>query len=126
MTGVQTCALPISKKKGQVLANTPPHSFNLWTTYDLPQGWQVGYGNRYVSQRNVTSDAKAKLDEYWVHNALVAYQVSNELNVQLNLNNIFDKDYVERVRQRPGDDSRSSAVEFGDGRNVVLSTTYKF
>lgn len=115
-----------AKKKGQALANTPPHSFNLWTTYDLPQGWQVGYGNRYVSQRNVTSDAKAKLDEYWVHNALVAYQVNNELNVQLNLNNIFDKDYVERVRQRPGDDSRSSAVEFGDGRNVVLSTTYKF
>ncbi|MDY7219783.1 TonB-dependent siderophore receptor [Denitrificimonas sp. JX-1] len=115
-----------AKKKGQALANTPPHSFNLWTTYDLPQGWQVGYGSRYVSQRNVTSDTKAKLAEYWVHNALVAYQVNDQLNVQLNMNNIFDKDYVERVRQRPGDDSRSSAVEFGDGRNVVLSTTYKF
>ena len=115
-----------AKKKGQALANTPPHSFNLWTTYDLPQGWQVGYGSRYVSQRNVTSDTQAKLAEYWVHNALVAYQVNDQFNVQLNMNNIFDKDYVERVRQRPGDDSRSSAVEFGDGRNVVLSTTYKF
>lgn len=113
-------------KKGQALANTPPHSFNLWTTYDLPQGWQVGYGSRYVSQRNVTSADNAKLAEYWVHNALVAYQVNDQLNVQLNLNNIFDKDYVERVRQNAGADSRSSAVEFGDGRNVIVSTTYKF
>ncbi|MFB0964005.1 MAG: TonB-dependent siderophore receptor [Pseudomonas sp.] len=115
-----------AKKKGQALANTPPHSFNLWTTYDLPQGWQVGYGSRYVSQRNVTSTDSAKLAEYWVHNALVAYQVNDQLNVQLNMNNIFDKDYVERVRQNAGADSRSSAVEFGDGRNVILSTTYKF
>ena len=115
-----------AKKKGQALANTPPHSFNLWTTYDLPQGWQVGYGSRYVSQRNVTSADSAKLAEYWVHNALVAYQVNDQLNVQLNMNNIFDKDYVERVRQNAGADSRSSAVEFGDGRNVILSTTYKF
>jgi catecholate siderophore receptor len=66
------------------------------------------------------------LAEYWVHNALIGYQVNDQLGVQLNLNNIFDKDYVERVRQRPGDDSRSSAVEFGDGRNLILSTTYTF
>lgn len=115
-----------ASKKGQALANTPPHSFNLWTTYDLPQGWQVGYGSRYVSKRNVTSEDQAKLAEYWVHNALLAYQVNDQFDVQLNLNNIFDKDYVERVRQRPGDDSRSSAVEYGDGRDVILSTTYKF
>jgi len=112
--------------EGQALANTPPHSFNLWSTYDLPQGWQVGYGSRYVSRRNVTSSDQAKLAEYWVHNALVAYQVNDQFNVQLNLNNIFDKDYVERVRQRTGADSRSSAVEFGDGRHLILSTTYTF
>ena len=86
----------------------------------------MGYGSRYVSQRNVTSADSAKLAEYWVHNALVAYQVNDQLNVQLNMNNIFDKDYVERVRQTTGADDRSSAVEFGDGRNLILSTTYTF
>ncbi|MGE6792667.1 TonB-dependent receptor [Pseudomonas guineae] len=113
-------------KEGQALGNTPPRSFNLWSTYELPAGWRVGYGARYASERNVTSSDNAKLDAYWVHNAMLGYKVNQELDLQLNMNNLFDKDYVQSVRQNVGANTRSSAIEYGDARSAVLSATYRF
>lgn len=113
-------------REGQALANTPPRSFNLWTSYQLPAGWSLGYGARYVSERNVSSSSNAKLDSYWLHNAMIGYKVNDNVDLQLNLNNLFDEDYVERVRQTPGTGARSSAIEYGDGRSAILSATYSF
>ena len=121
-------------REGQALANTPPRSLNLWTTYDLPAGWRVGYGARYVSERNLTaSNDGVKLDAYWLHNAMVGYKVNKELDLQLNLNNLFDKEYVESVRTQVGTTvgagtttARSSAIEYGAARSAVLSATYRF
>ncbi len=113
-------------REGQALGNTPPRSFNLWTTYELPEGWTLGYGARYISERNVSSSTTAKLDAYWLHNAMVGYKVSKNLDLQLNVNNLFDKDYVERVRQVNGTNARSSAIEYGDARSAILSATYSF
>ncbi|AUG41069.1 TonB-dependent siderophore receptor [Pseudomonas chlororaphis] len=113
-------------RKGQALGNTPPRSLNLWTTYELPAGWTLGYGTRYVSERNVTSSTRAKLDAYWVHNAMLGYKVNHNLDLQLNVNNLFDKDYVERVRQQNGSTARSSAIEYGDARAAIMSATYSF
>ncbi|BAN46712.1 TonB-dependent siderophore receptor [Metapseudomonas resinovorans] len=113
--------------EGQALANTPPRSFNLWTTYDLPEGFRVGYGARYVSERNLTSSNDGiKLDAFWLHNAMLGYKVSETLDLQLNLNNLFDKDYVERVRTVVGNAARSSAVEYGDARSAVMTATLSF
>ncbi|MBT8766277.1 TonB-dependent receptor [Metapseudomonas boanensis] len=113
-------------REGQALGNTPPHSFNLWSTYELPEGWTLGYGARYVSERNVSSSTRAKLDDYWVHNAMVGYKVNENLDLQLNVNNLFDEDYVERVRQSIGTNARTSAIEYGDARSAILSATYSF
>ncbi|BBH46431.1 TonB-dependent receptor [Pseudomonas sp. KU43P] len=112
--------------KGHALANTPPRSMNLWTTYQLPLAWTFGYGARYVSKRNVTSSTSAKLDAYWLHNAMVGYQVNRQLDLQLNLNNLFDKAYVERVRQQNGSSARSSAIEYGASRAAIVTANYQF
>ena len=121
------------EREGQALANTPPRSFNLWTTYELPAGWTLGYGARYVSERNVTATDTAKLDAYWLHNAMLGYRVSKSLDLQLNVNNLFDEDYVQQVRQSLGTEvgsgntvARSSAIEFGDARAAILSANYSF
>ena len=52
------------QREGQALGNTPPRSLSLWSTYELPEGVTLGYGARYVSQRNVTSVDNGKLDAY--------------------------------------------------------------
>jgi len=113
-------------REGQALGNTPPHSFNLWTTYEVAQGWTLGYGARYVSERNVSASTQAKLDSYWLHNAMLGYKVNRNVDLQLNVNNLFDKEYVERVRQNIGTTARSSAIEYGDARSAILSATYSF
>ncbi|MDX1265958.1 MAG: TonB-dependent siderophore receptor [Oceanisphaera sp.] len=112
--------------EGQPLGNTPRNSGNLWTTYELAAGLEIGYGARYVGSRYVASDVDAKIDSYWLHNAMASYRVNEALSLQLNVNNLFDEEYVERVRGRPGTDTRSSAVELGDGRSAVLSANYRF
>ncbi|WMC11088.1 TonB-dependent siderophore receptor [Oceanimonas pelagia] len=112
--------------EGQPLGNTPRNSANLWTTYEILPGVELGYGARYVGSRHVASDVEAKIDSYWVHNAMASYQVTDAFSLQLNVNNLFDEEYVERVRGRPGTDARSSAVELGDGRSAVLSANYRF
>ena len=87
---------------------------------------ELGYGARYVGSRAVTSNADTRIDSNWVHNAMASYRVNEALSLQLNVNNLFDEEYVERVRGRPGTDTRSSAVELGDGRSAVLSANYRF
>lgn len=111
---------------GRELQNTPRNSGNLWTTYEILPSVELGYGARYVGSRAVTSSSDTKIDSYWVHNAMASYQVNEAFSLQLNVNNLFDEEYVERVRSNNGSDTRSSAVELGDGRSAVLSANYRF
>jgi catecholate siderophore receptor len=44
---------------GREFANTPDHSFSLWTTYRLPKDAEIGAGAQYVGDRfNNTSGAR--------------------------------------------------------------------
>ena len=113
-------------QEGQALANTPPRSFSLWTTYDLPMGFEIGYGAQYVSERNVAVSSSAKVPEYWVHSAMLGYDVSDNLNLQLNVRNLFDKEYYDRVRSNIGSDARSSALVPGEGRTAILTANLSF
>ncbi|MDS0860624.1 TonB-dependent siderophore receptor [Burkholderia pseudomultivorans] len=114
------------RRVGQMLGNTPRHAFNLWTTYRLPAGWTLGYGSHFVGRRNVTAEGDGTLGAYWVHNLMARHDVNRRLRLQLNVDNVFDRAYVERVRQQLGNASRSSAVEFGDGRSATLTAVYQF
>ncbi|MDV2857074.1 TonB-dependent siderophore receptor [Oceanimonas sp. CAM02] len=118
---------------GRELQNTPRNSANLWTTYEVIPGVELGYGARYVGSRAVTSSSDTQIDSYWVHNAMASYRVNEAFSLQLNVNNLFDEEYVERVRGSNGSVdpatvilTRSSAVELGDGRSAVLSANYRF
>lgn len=111
--------------KGDPLLNVPEHSLSLWTTYDWNQ-WQFGYGvtyqgDYYLTQHSATNLAGplVKADSYAVHRAMVAYNVNRDLRLQLNANNLFDKEYYSRVRNNGWSTP-------GDARQVVLSATYSF
>ncbi len=121
-------------QEGQALANTPPRSFSLWTSYRLPADFEIGYGAQFVDERNVavaTRDtppqaSRAKIDSYWVHGAMLGYQASKELHLQLNVNNLFDEEYYDRVRTNAGSASNTGGLVPGDGRSAVLSANYSF
>ena len=105
---------------GRRIINTPEKSANLWTTYAFAPAWTAGYGITYQGSydggrvRNVP-DVKG----YTTHRAMLAWQVSEQLALQLNANNLFDKQYFIRVRN-------NGWATPGEARSLVLSATYQF
>src|SRR3546814_14245545 len=97
VTGVQTCALPISND-GKEFPNISPHNFTLWSTYDIDRAWTVGGGTVYMAQRYSNTANSVKLPSYWRFDAMAAYKITQDVNIQLNLQNLLDKTYYDSPR----------------------------
>ena len=110
--------------KGDPLPNTPEHSASLWTTYALG-AWTFGYGANYQGgfhQTAANAGAGIETPSYVVHNAMVGYQLSDSIGLQLNLKNLADKEYYHSIRNNAGN---GWAIP-GDGRQAVLTATFRF
>lgn len=82
------------------LAWTPENAVSLWTTYNLPAiGLTLGGGARYSDGFKRTGSASANAvpgesQSYVVFDALATYRVSKNVDLQLNLFNLFNKKYI--------------------------------
>ncbi|MCF7222437.1 TonB-dependent receptor [Marilutibacter chinensis] len=109
---------------GRELSQTPRHSGSIWTTYAL-DAWTFGYGANYQGTyypNNSDDSLYHKTDAYWVHRAMVGYRVNDALSLQLNVDNLFDKEYYTNIRNN----TTSGWAIPGDGRSAVLTATYRF
>ena len=109
---------------GALLQNTPKHSGSLFTTYELPFGLKVGYGATYQGKiafnlPTATVPTIAFSDDYWVHNAYVAYNFTDKISAQLNVKNFTDKLYYTRIRN-------NGWATPGDARSAVLTLSVGF
>lgn len=119
--------------KGRELTQTPRHSASLWTTYGIGS-WTFGYGATYQGSfyPNNNSDlVYRKTDAYWMHRAMVDYQVSERVGLQLNLHNLFDEEYYTNIRNNLTVEdgvavSGNGWAIPGDGRSAVLTATVRF
>jgi catecholate siderophore receptor len=84
-------------EQGADLILTPEHTFNLWTSYRLPWDFTIGGGAQYMDAvfRNTTNTTN--VPSYWLVNGLAAYDVNQHLTLRLNLQNLLDEEYVDRV-----------------------------
>lgn len=83
--------------EGNTLPNTPEHSFNLWTTYQPVERLSVGGGAYYVSERFGNTANSKRIDGYVRLDAMASYVVTENIVLQLNVQNLTDKRYYERV-----------------------------
>jgi len=115
---VKESAVPV--EVGSDLSNTPENSFSLWTVYELPKGIEVGVGTQFVDSRfnNNNQNTRQTAPSFTIFNAMVGYQVTDNLHLQLNVDNLTDEDYIDRV----------GGGHFipGWGRSAVLSATMTF
>lgn len=98
-----------STQTGAAINFSPKNSATLWTTYDLPlplpRPLTIGGGARYVdSQARTVNNNLAgvtagivKVESYTVLDAMAAYEITQNLGVQLNVYNLLDEDYVASV-----------------------------
>ena len=84
-------------EQGAALAFVPENSFNVWSETSLPRGVRLGAGAQFMDSvfRNATNTAE--VPSYWLLSAMAAYEVSPALTLRLNVNNIANETYVDRV-----------------------------
>jgi catecholate siderophore receptor len=109
---------PPSSFPGNALPNTPNQSASLWTTYDLPYNFTLGTGGQFVDQRYSLVNELNSSPGYWTQQAMLAYKVSKNVDVQINVSNLWDKEYIDLV-------GAHQAVP-GAGRTVIFTTSIKF
>ncbi|HYH10072.1 MAG TPA: TonB-dependent siderophore receptor [Thermoanaerobaculia bacterium] len=85
------------QEEGAALAFVPENSFNVWTEGRLPRGFSIGAGAQFMDSvfRNATNTAE--VPSYWLVNAMASYDVSRMLTLRLNMNNLANEVYVDRV-----------------------------
>ncbi len=115
---------------GDELAFTPRHSFNLWTTYRTPIGLTLGGGVQEVgdswigrpdtADRVIRNGRYGKLPGYTVFNLMAAYEVSKNIGLRLNVDNVTDELYA------TSSNWNGRRVTLGAPRSYLLSADFKF
>ncbi|MDP2215607.1 TonB-dependent siderophore receptor [Phenylobacterium sp.] len=111
---------------GDPLANTPKHSFSLFSTYQLTPALSLGGGAYYVSDSFGGNQGGAGggangvyAPEYWRFDAFASYRINDRLNLQLNVQNVTDEDYIART-------NGVHHADYGPARQALLTLNAKF
>lgn len=108
----------------------PESLFKFNTSYRLPgelKHWKIAGGIHYQSDifYDIAIDGNTvrnSQDAYALVNLMVAYQPTDKLTIQLNVDNVFDKKYYSAI----SNDVTYGALEmYGEPRNFMLSVKYK-
>lgn len=101
----------------------PEQLFKLFTTYTLPnERWTIGSGLRAQSQLIYsTTTMDMKQPAYAIVDVMAKYQLNPKTQIQLNINNIFNKEYYAGLSTSAG-----SGLFMGDPRNVKLTFKHTF
>ena len=78
---------------GRTPRELPENTFSVWTNYQINAVLGVGLGATYQGQSYIDNGNKAILPSYTRFDAAAFYDVSNDLRVQLNIQNLTDKLY---------------------------------
>lgn len=120
--------------KGKRPRNTPPYTFNVWSTYKLGGGWKIGGGVEAKGERYGYNPSGAgaiptlpggttfhpnTAPAYARWDAMVAYE-QKRWGARLNVQNLFDKVYHDAVY-----DNGSFSVP-GTNRKFILTGELKF
>ena len=85
-------------EEGSALSRVPENSFNIWTTYRLPFGLTLGAGAQFMDEVDRSTTTQNQIvPSYWIYNAMASYEVNKNLTLRLNVNNLTNEDYVDRV-----------------------------
>jgi catecholate siderophore receptor len=114
-----TRTTPGGPELGAPLTNAPRNTSSVWLEYQITQPLQVGIGGLQASSQLGQDTAAAYLvaPGYVIWNAMAKYVLSPKVGVQLNLDNLTDKYYIEEVHP--------AHVVPGEGFVALLSVTVR-
>jgi catecholate siderophore receptor len=104
---------------------SPDLTASLWTSYSL-NGLMVGGGVRHVSEQKRVIAVNAPVSNmpvipaHTVADLVAAYRVNKNLELQFNVYNVFDKEYISTLN------NGGSRVKLGAPRSMALTASLKF
>lgn len=110
----------------QDLGNTPEHSFNFFTTYDLSRQLTVGGGMQYVDavtggvDAAPTGNVPTSIPSYSTVDLYGAYRFTGQTQLRLNVYNVTDKEHLTQLAEGGG-----QAIP-GRARQAVLTLRHDF
>ena len=112
-------------------SDTPEHQFKLYTVYrfqgpleKLRVGGGVTWQSRMYNDIALGNGGNYRLTQgaYAVTDLMAGYQLTPQLDLQLNANNVFDRTYYSSISKSVDYGSDT----FGDPRNFMLTAKYSF
>jgi catecholate siderophore receptor len=85
--------LSATAPEGATLAQLPEHSLSLWNRFDFNDAWGAGIGVIHRSSLFPSTDNAVTVPGYTRFDAAVYYAVNERLQLQLNAENLFDREY---------------------------------
>lgn len=109
----------------------PEHLFKLTTSYHfqgplekLRVGGNVSWQSRMYNDISLADGGSYRLEQgsYAITDLMAGYRVSQNLDLQLNANNVFDRKYYSSI----ADSSDYGGDSYGTPRNMMLTAKYSF
>jgi catecholate siderophore receptor len=119
---VGTAAAPryeASPYNGNIFPTTPKHSASLWTSYAFNKDFSAGIGMNFVDQVYANINNTKYAPSYTRFDAMASYNLNKNISLQLNIQNLGDKLYFDRV-------SSPHYAGVGAGRSASLTANFKF
>lgn len=104
---------------GNETAHTPRHTFSLWNRYDLNDRYGAALGFISRSGMYALDDNTVRLPGYGRVDAAVFYNASSKLKLQLNIENLLNREYAVNAHN-------NNNIMPGSPIAARLSATYRF
>jgi catecholate siderophore receptor len=111
-------------RKGAEVAQVPKHTVALWNRYDFTPTWGAGLGVTYkakmlAANEQIPATSNVELPSYVRTDAAIYYNASKSVQVQLNVENVFDKQYYSSAHN-------NNNITPGSPRALRLGVNAKF
>jgi catecholate siderophore receptor len=125
------------RPNGYPIANVPKNSGNLFLTHAIWKHWIGGFGTNYTGARRASTGAEIgiynqagpvdpatvplvnkAIPGYWIYSAMVKKQLTDRISLQVNLNNLANKFYI--------DEPHPNHLIPGEGFNGQFGLNYKW
>ncbi|QLC21878.1 TonB-dependent siderophore receptor [Parasphingopyxis sp. CP4] len=77
----------------RTLAQVPEHMFSMWNHVDITRRFGVGFGVTHQSSQFASIDNSVRLPSFTRFDAALFYDISDDVRMQVNVENLFDEDY---------------------------------
>jgi catecholate siderophore receptor len=115
ITRTQSATVPA----GNSVAQLPEHSFTLWNRFELNAKWGLAVGAIRRGDSFTNTDNRVTLPGYTRVDGAVYYTVNDRLRLQLNAENLLDKEYFPNAHT-------TNNITPGSPRSAWISATLRF